>query len=350
MTKFACGRSARLRFRRAAAMLVVCFGPAVHAISQTAPAQPLTSERSTVNLDVYYRYPIAVGAEYQGLTSFDPFVSGFAVRDVAAEVRVPIPVMPTIQPFLRAGSLSFVQSGTVGTSKWDHTDYYGAIGTSWTHRFAKNFEIGLDLSGGIGQSMFPNLSAGGPVGSLDLLASAGARIVLVPLYNVAVDIRPSLRYQRTIGPLTEFDGFSFGVGFSVGYRFGEDPDAPASVIRSLRFSSAKLPGVFAAMQSYYSTNPIGYVTMTNTESFSITDLEVSFFQPGYMDAPTPVTSIPELAKGAETKIGILAAYGQEVFRTEGITPLAGELIVKYRSHGRPAEQRLAVSYDLYDRT
>ncbi len=41
------------------------------------------------------------------------------------------------------------------------------------------------------------------------------------------------------------------------------------------------------MQSYYAENPLGTVTVTNTERQTVTDLEISFLQPGYMDAETP---------------------------------------------------------------
>jgi tetratricopeptide (TPR) repeat protein len=341
----------------AAAVLLAAAFPLVGAQAQTAAAPAKSAAAgvrpdapAVVDLDSYYRYPFGFGAEYQALTAFGSFASGFVIRDVAAEFRLPISALPSLQPFLRAGSLSFTEIGSTGAGKWDHTDYYGALGASWAWRFAKNFEIGLDLSGGLGQSAYSSLSPGAVVGSLDVLGSVGARIGLIPLFNMVVEVRPTLRYLRTLGPLTEFDGFSFGVGFAVDYRFGEDPDSPAALIRSLRLSSGKLPPVFAAMQSYYATNPIGTVTLTNTESFPVTDLEVSFFQPGYMDSPTPVASIAELSKGAEAPVGILAAFSQEIFRTEGTTPLAGELVVRYRAHGRPVEQRLAVSYDLYDRT
>ena len=41
----------------------------------------------------------------------------------------------------------------------------------------------------------------------------------------------------------------FSIGFAGSYRFGQDPDAPGSVIRSVRFDKLAIPPVFAAMQS-----------------------------------------------------------------------------------------------------
>jgi hypothetical protein len=49
-------------------------------------------------------------------------------------------------------------------------------------------------------------------------------------------------------------------------------------------------------------------------------------------------------------VGLPASFNAEVFATEGVTPLTGEVIVAYKSRGRPAEQRQPVSYDLYDKS
>ncbi|MEA1911324.1 MAG: hypothetical protein U9N32_06555 [Spirochaetota bacterium] len=57
----------------------------------------------------------------------------------------------------------------------------------------------------------------------------------------------------------------FKTCFSASYRFGEDPDAPTAIIRSLKFSESDIPDLFAAMQSYYVDNPLGSISITNSE-------------------------------------------------------------------------------------
>jgi len=255
-----------------------------------------------------------------------------------------------LQPLVRAGTSSWLAAGSAGSGQFDHSEWFGTLGLGFSTRFSKNFEIGIDGAGGVSQSYYPNLAPGSTVGSISLVADVGARIGLIPSYSIAVDVRPAIRWARSTGPLDEFDGLSFGLGFSVSYRFGEDPDAPSALIRALRLSSGKLPPVFAAMQSYYSSNPFATVSLTNEEKSQISDIEVAFFQPGYMDAPTPVTSVASLPAHTSIDVALIAAFNQEVFRTEGSTPLAGELSVRYRYHGRPVEQRFPLSYDLMDRT
>jgi tetratricopeptide (TPR) repeat protein len=69
-----------------------------------------------------------------------------------------------------------------------------------------------------------------------------------------------------------------------------------------------------------------------------------------MDSPTPSATIDTLPGGEERRIDLFASFNDEVFRTEGITPLTGEVIVTYALGDRPAEQRQSVTYDLHDKT
>lgn len=308
------------------------------------------AQDTTGDLNEYYRFPFSVGAGYRDLQALSGLGSGFSVREFGAEFRVPLSFAPILQPFVRGGTASWLEAGSAGNGQFDHDEAWAALGLSFSSRFSRNFELGIEAAGGVNQTAFPNLSPGSLVGSLGVLAEASGRIGFVPFYNMSVDLRPGFRWSRSLGPLDEFDGFSFGLGFAVSWRFGQDPDAPAAAIRALRLESGKLSPVFAAMQSYYASNPFSSIILHNEESSELRDLEVSFFQPAYMDAPTPVATIASMAPRGSVDIGVLAAFNQEVFRTEGTTPLAGEIVVKYRSRGRPAEQRFPVSYELFDRT
>ncbi|HUW69134.1 MAG TPA: tetratricopeptide repeat protein [bacterium] len=308
------------------------------------------AQRAETDLNSYYKFPLSVGAAYTSVQALAGLGSGYAIKEFGTELRAPLPFAPTVQPLVRAGTSSWLASGSAGSGQFDHSEWFGALGLGFSTRFTKNFELGFDGAGGVSQSYYANLAPGSTVGSISIIADAGARLGLIPSYNLAVDVRPALRWARSTGPLDEFDGFSFGLGFSVSYRFGEDPDAPTALIRALRLSSGKLPAVFAAMQSYYASNPFATVSLTNDEKSQISDLEIAFFQPGYMDAPTPVASVPVMPAHASIDVALLAAFNQEVFRTEGTTPLAGELSIRYRYRGRPVEQRFPLSYDLMDRT
>jgi tetratricopeptide (TPR) repeat protein len=301
------------------------------------------------DLNRYYRFPLSVGVEFQSLTPFADYGRGFSAYSLQADVRVPLPRLPSLQPSLQLGFMPFTDLRG-GSVDWSHRHYFAALGLAYAERFARSFELGADLSGGLSVALFPELDpGGGPVSSPNLVARAGARITLNPAFNLSVDIHPSFAYLHSLSPLSDYNGLVFGLGFSASYRFGEDPDAPRA-IRSIRFERTALGPVFAAMQSFYVRNPAGEVTLTNTDRSPVTEVEVSFYQKGFMDSPTPAGGFATLAPGESRKVALPASFNAEVFSTEGVTPLTGEVIVAYKSRGRPAEQRQPVAYDLYDKS
>lgn len=309
------------------------------------------SESTVVDYNDYYRFPLSLGVEYQSLSPFADYGAFYNIFDLSANIRWPIPSKPVFQPVLRLGIIKFDNQDLIDPLKWDHTGYYAQIGVFYSYRFQKSFEIGGELTGGILQTVYPNLvPEEGSVGSLDMVFEAGAMISLDPSYNMSIDIHPNLKYLYSPGYIKDFNGFILGIGFSASYRFGEDPDAPAAVIRDLKFSKADIPDLFAAMQSYYVENPLGSVTITNSKKYEIRDLEISFYQAGFMDTPTPAASLPVLAAGESADVPIYASFNREIFTVEGITPLTGEIIVSYTSRGKPAEQKISVTYDLHDKT
>lgn len=200
-------------------------------------------------------------------------------------------------------------------------------------------------------AIFPNLFIQtGAVSSSNILFQTGARLSLNPSFNLAIEVHPTIKYLSSLTPLKDFNGFIIGIGLVAQMRFGQDPDTAQSIIRSISFGDISSPPLFAAMQSYYTNHPFTTVTITNTEKHSIKDIEVSFYQAGYMDSSTPAVTIPELRGGESKDVELFASFNQEIFKTEGISPLTGEVIVRYKSKGKPAEQSKSFIYELHDKT
>ena len=307
--------------------------------------------QAAVDYNAYYRFPVSVGVEYQSLSPFATYGGSFNLFDLSVAARLPLPALPVLQPAARLGMTRFDSQDPASPLEWDHTHWYGMAGLTAAHRFAKNFELGGELLAGFSTALFPHLLPDEGTTSIPFfLAEAGARIGLDPAYNFSIEVHPALRFQAALGPLPDFNGFLFGIGFTASYRFGQDPDAPAALIRAVRFETPTVPPLFAAMQSWYTRHPAGTVTIVNTEKTPLTELKVSFFQAGYMDSPTPCPTAPDLAPGESREVPLLASFNQEVFRTEGVTPLTGEVAVAYKLRGRAVEQKQAVSYDLQDRS
>jgi tetratricopeptide (TPR) repeat protein len=297
-----------------------------------------------------YRFPLSVGFEYQNLSSFTDY--GFAPTayyDLSLSARLPLPRLPSLQPLLKVGMITLVPPATF--EKWAHVHWYLMPGLAYIHRFSKTIEVGAEVAVGASEAVFSELDPAESRGSPTLLAEVGARVALDPSFNFSLDVHPRVLFQLATTPLTRFNGASLGIGFSASYRFGQDPDAPQAVVRSIRFGALELPPVYPAMQSWYADTPdsLGRVTVTNTETFDLASVEISFFQNGYMDSPTKLASIPVLEAGASVEVGVKALYNAKVFETDGVIPLTGELVAEYVSRGRPFRQPVSLSYQLLDR-
>ncbi len=316
----------------------------------------------SIDLNSYYAYPWSFGAAFESITPYGGTQEkATTYNGFYATVRVPIPGLPTLQPFGKLGVNFFTPETSSGTTTgnqtadFSNTQIFALGGLGWVGRISKNFELGADLGLGYEMMIFPNLdvlSTGQPqsVRTDNLLASLAGHITLDASYSFSIDLVPSLTYRYGLQSLTDFNGFTFGVEVGGAYRFGDDPDAPKASIRSIKFGDVSFPPLYAAMQSYYAKNAFSKVTITNVEKFPITDVQVSFNQTGYMDAPTKLISIPTLDAGKSVDVPVMASFNGEVFNTNGDTPLNGEIQVAYVSHNRPANQSMSVSYVLYDRT
>ncbi|MBN2051428.1 MAG: tetratricopeptide repeat protein [Spirochaetales bacterium] len=328
----------------------LAFGQDADAAGRNAGATGRAS--AGIDLNEYYRYPFSAAGFYQSLSGLgDKELADFSINEISGELRLPLPKIPVLQPLLRIGVITWSYLGDENQD-WTHTHVYAAPGIGYVTRISREFELGGDLFAGFTQSYFNKLVVDGVVtemGQLNFIAGASGRLALNPSYNISISVHPAIRYNGAFGELRDYNGFTFGVGFSVSYRFGQDPDAAQSTIRALRFGNINLPPLFAAMRSYYSNNPAGSFTITNTEKYTVDDISVSFMQAGFMDFPTPLVQGASLAPGESLDLSFVATFNDQVFSTEGITPLTGELTVQYRARGRSVEQKQSVSYDLYDR-
>ena len=306
-------------------------------------------ETSGRDLDLYYRFPASLAARYEMVSPFGTYGSQYNVYGISGAVTVPIPSVPTIQPWIELGLTTFDSQDPVNPDEWDHASYFVTGGASYVRRLSRDFELGLTAGLGAALTSFPALIEE-PVGFATLLGQIGGKVGLSPTYNLHISVEPRFVYQYGLTELDTFNGLSFSIGISAAYRFGTDPDAPQSAFRAIEYASVDMPDLFAAMQSYYAGNPFGTVTIQNTERVPVENVTVSFYQPDLMDSPTVSMVIPELAPGEPVEVPLMAVFNSSVFELEGVTPRSGEIIVDYSYRGRPASQSSAVSYDLYDKT
>lgn len=325
------------------------------------------------SMNRYYAFPLSLGVGYAPISPVLWVDRRSTVNEIVGQVRLPIPGLPALQPYVAGGMLAFdsdesdvptIIGGSLdagasmpdhdASDVWDHSSYFGGLGLGFSQRLSKEFELGLDATIGFGSSVFPKrfVSSNGewyPVASVGAHVGLSGKITLNPSFNLSIDVNPALRYERSFGAMRDFDGLYFGVGFSASYRFGRDPDAPSPDIRAIRYGDLEMPPAFAAMQSVYVDKPLTTIELTNLEADTVDDIQVSFFQPGFMDSPTVSARIESIGPAETVRVPILASFNREVFYTNGITPLNGEIVVQYKYRNRPVEQRQSVTYDLHDR-
>ncbi len=311
------------------------------------------SDEAVIDYNQIYRTPFSIGAEVQFATPLTmlgtDYEGDFSSIDISALGRFSLKKIPQLQPLARLG-FNLVDSTDAATEKFKNTRIYVTGGLGYAHKFNKGFEAGADLEVGFGYAFFPDLDGTNTTyGAWNFQTSLGGRVAFNPSYNFSIDLHPALRYFYSLSPLAKFNGFSLTIGISGHYRFGTDPDDPRAEIRSIEFDQPRMDDMFAAMQSYYIRNPAGEVLLTNTEKYPLTDLKVTFFQPGYMRLPTEVLITPVLESGESLEVPITVNYDQSVFGLEGVTPLTGEIQVDYTLRARTATQSIPVNYDLYDR-
>ena len=319
----------------------------VYAQVGETPASP------EVDLDRYYAFPLSFGVEYQNLSPLSDYGMDVTAFELSGIVRYPLPFYPLVQPILQIGIMQFDAKDEDFPDRWDHTHIFGTLGAGYMARFTKEFEVGGELSVGYSQGIFPNLNPYFPdttYSSPSLVVTAGARVGLIPSFNMSVNVHPNIKYLHSFSALSTFNGFLFNLGISVSYRIGEDPDSASTIVRSIRFGETQIQPLFAALQTYYTKNPIGGITIANTETFPIYDIELTFFQNGLMDNPTKLATVAELAPEEEKEIDLFATFNSDIFELEGLSPQTGELKAIYVSKGRTVEQKVSVDYVMNDKT
>ncbi|OQY35239.1 MAG: hypothetical protein B6241_01710 [Spirochaetaceae bacterium 4572_59] len=335
---------------RSAVLLVVSL-----LLSQLAAQDQSGRRNYGVDFNNQYHSPFSFGIEYQSVSPLTrKYDEEYRFTDLALHSSYSFKNHPVLQPFAclglqLVGPVKLVNDEN--DERFSHNLYYGTVGFAYATKLNKQLEMGGDLYAGIGQAVYSGIQQvdGDSRGAWELLAGAGVHAAFNMSFNLSLSIHPTLRYRQSFSPLDRYNGFSFGLGFSASYRVGQDPDAPQAELRSIKFGEFNLPPLFASMQSYYTKNPIAVVEIVNIEKHPIQDVNIRFQQAGFMDAPTTADSIAEIGPGESVSVDIYAAFNQEVFSTEGITPLVGELLVDYLSRGNAGNQVLTVSYDLYDK-
>ena len=157
-----------------------------------------------------------------------------------------------------------------------------------------------------------------------------------------------------------YDGLGIGLGTTVRVSGAGGGAIPSVTTPSLlpgelpargyvRVSNENLDTLFPVLFKYYDSHPISSVTLENTESTSISDVEVRLTLAEYMDSPKLSARLDTLAPGETREVDLYALFNERVLTiTEG-TKLAAEVTCSYSAQGRDGTDTSSVTLELYDR-
>ncbi len=197
-------------------------------------------------------------------------------------------------------------------------------------------------------SAFASASGGYYVGVLDsmpgdsayLSAKAGVSYRMAGGFSLGLTGAYSHFFGRTEEPLLTAAGASLSLSFS--------PQG-ASTAPKLRFGDVEVESLFPVFYSWYDTNPLGSVMITNGEGRAVESVEVSFYIKDYMDQPKVCASIPRLDAGKSAKVDLKAIFSDKVLGiTEG-TKVAAEVQATYKDGDEVRRVSKTVTISIYDR-
>jgi hypothetical protein len=108
--------------------------------------------------------------------------------------------------------------------------------------------------------------------------------------------------------------------------------------------------IFPLFYSFYNTNALGELVITNREADDIEDVRVSFFVPQYMDQPKPSeVRIESIAVGESATVPVFALFTDDIFRVTEGDKAAAELVVSYSYLGSQRVSSLPISVNINNR-
>lgn len=107
--------------------------------------------------------------------------------------------------------------------------------------------------------------------------------------------------------------------------------------------------IFPALYSWYNENPFAKIALYNDEEYSITDVEVSFYQEEFMTSEKKYKSIGRIKKNDFAEIDLTAFFNENILSL--IEPVQKNAILKvnYRLLGEKRSIDLPLTVDLFNR-
>lgn len=127
------------------------------------------------------------------------------------------------------------------------------------------------------------------------------------------------------------------------------PAVPADQVGEELSLAVRLNPVYPVLRKHYDTSPVGRVTLTNTSSSDLTDIEVSLSMSQYIDQPRTYDKIEKLVAGESVSIDLTLLFNTSVLEiTEG-ERVDATVTVSYSGSAGASEESATETLVFYDR-
>lgn len=125
---------------------------------------------------------------------------------------------------------------------------------------------------------------------------------------------------------------------------------PGGIRRRVLIRDIELTPVFPSLRNYYgSGTEIGRLQIRNEERFTISNVHVSLFVPGYMSQPVPGEIADSLAPGATAQCSLRAIFSDPILEVTETRTVAATATVAYELNGRTYETTAAGTLRVHNR-
>ena len=124
-----------------------------------------------------------------------------------------------------------------------------------------------------------------------------------------------------------YNGFGINAG-SVVRLGGSGRDA------GLEMEQIQILPVFPVFYKYYDDNPLGNLSIKNSESSVLKNIELSLFVEEYMDSPKVFSTIKELKPGEEKIVPVYGLFNDSLLEITESTKLPAQISCSFSYYGK----------------
>ncbi len=218
----------------------------------------------------------------------------------------------------------------------------GAGGLHFTTNITDSLSLNLSAYAGLGK--IPDIKVPDLEEKNYGLYEVGGRVDASFQISAAMKISLFAGFERLATPTAAFiDAPAAGIGFRI---------TPGELLRTrghIDFVEIRSNPVFPVLRSWYSTDPLGTVSLRNLEDGPIEKVRVYFHVPEYMGGPRLCASSENLEKGEEFEVPLYAVFDERILNLTENSRSNATVEVEYSRYGTQRVSRETFSLQIYHR-